>query len=213
MIYKLVFLGPPGSGKGTQAKKLAERLNIPHVALGDILREAIRLETEIGKLAKTYVEAGNLVPDEVTIGITKERLVKDDCKNGFILDGFPRSLKQAEALDEILKGSSFKVLYFTVSLDSVIDRNSGRLSCAKCGAVFHTKYNPSKNGEFCDKCGQKLYQRKDDSENVIRNRFDVYEEATKPLIEFYNKKGNLINIDASSLIEDVFLKVGKVLGL
>lgn len=211
MIY--IFLGPPGSGKGTQAKKLAAKLNIPHVALGDILREAVREGTEVGKLAKTFIDAGNLVPDHVTIKITDERLKKDDCKNGLILDGFPRSLIQAEALDKIIAGKDYKVIYFTVSLESVIDRNCGRLSCPDCGSVFHVKYNPPKKDDICDKCGGKLYQRKDDNPEVIKNRFTVYEDSTKPVFGMYQKRGKLVTVDAQGSIDEVFARLLKAIEL
>jgi len=209
MIF--IFLGPPGSGKGTQAKKLSAERNLPHIALGDILREAIRNETEIGKEAKAFVEAGKLVPDEVTIKLTEERVSKSDCANGFILDGFPRSLKQAEALDKILSGKEFKVVYFTVSLESVIDRNSGRLSCA-CGAVYHKKYNPPKIDSKCDKCGKDLYQRKDDTEDVIRTRFNIYEDTTRPLVDIYSRRGNMVKIDAQGTIDEVYSRLTKAIG-
>ncbi len=209
----LVFLGPPGSGKGTQAKKLAAKLNVPHIALGDILREAIKNETEVGKLAKSFVEAGKLVPDEVTIRLTNERVVMPDCKDGFILDGFPRSLAQSQALDKTLTGKDIKVVYFGVSLESVIDRNSGRLSCPTCGSVFHIKYSKPKVDNICDKCGSKLYQRKDDVADVIKTRFTIYEETTRPLVEIYSKRGNLIKIDAQASIEEVFARLCRSLGL
>ncbi len=209
----LVFLGPPGSGKGTQAKKLAGELNIPHIALGDILREAIRNETEVGKLAKSYVEGGKLVPDEITIRLTEDRIKKNDCKNGFILDGFPRSDSQAKALDAALAGRDFKVVYFSVSLESVIDRNSGRLSCPQCGAVYHVRYSKPKNDNKCDKCGSELFVRKDDNAEVIKTRFTVYEDSTRPLVNLYQKKGNLIKIDAQGSIDEVFARLKKAAGL
>lgn len=209
----LIFLGPPGSGKGTQAKQLSAKLNIPHIALGDILREAIRNETEIGKVAKGFVEAGKLVPDEITIKITADRIKQADCAKGFILDGFPRSTAQAEAVEKELAGKDFKVLYFGVSLESVIDRNCGRLSCPNCGAVYHVKYSKPKNDNKCDKCGADLYQRKDDTAEIIKNRFTVYEDSTKPLVARYQAKGNIINIDAQGTIEEVFGRLVSALEL
>ncbi|MBI5701841.1 adenylate kinase [Candidatus Saganbacteria bacterium] len=211
MIY--VFLGAPGSGKGTQAKQLSARLNIPHIALGDILRESIRLGTEVGRLAKSFVEAGKLVPDEVTIRLTRERVAGKDCSSGFILDGFPRSLEQFEALDAILTGKEYKVIYFTVPLEAVIDRNSGRLSCGVCGSVYHVKYNPPKSEGICDKCGDKLYQRKDDNAEVIRTRYNIYEETTRPLVELYEKRNALVKVDAQGAIGDVFVRLLRALGL
>jgi len=209
VIY--IFLGPPGSGKGTQAKKLAEKLGIPHVAVGDMLREAVRNETEIGKEIKSFMESGKLVPDNITIKLTQERLQKDDSKSGLILDGFPRSLKQAEALEDILKERDFKVIYFSAPIESIIERNSGRLSC-KCGAVFHIKYNPPKNDGICDKCGSQLYQREDDRAEIIKKRYNVYEESTKPLVELYENKKKIIKIDARGAIDDIFSGLVEALG-
>lgn len=209
----LIFMGPPGSGKGTQAKRLADRLGFPHIALGDILRESIRLGDEVGLLAKGFVEAGKLVPDEVTIRITRERITKPDCQRGFILDGFPRSLIQAQALDETLKGADYRVVYFDVPLKAVIERNAGRWSCPNCGAVYHVKFNPPKQAGLCDRCGEKLYQRKDDNEEVIKTRFVVYEQQTTPLIEYYSKKGKLLKLEAKATISEVFERLQKVLGI
>lgn len=207
----LILLGPPGSGKGTQAKKLAERFNLPHIALGDILRQVIREGSDLGQRAKQFVEAGKLVPDEVTIEITKERVSRPDCKNGFILDGFPRSMVQALALDKMLGKMDFKVLYFTVDLDAVIERNSGRRSCATCGAVYHVKFNPPKVENKCDQCGGQLYQRKDDKPEVIRTRFSVYEDSTAPLVEHYGKKRKLLEIDARGSIDQVYERLAGLL--
>jgi len=209
----LIFLGPPGSGKGTQAKKLAEKISLPHIALGDILRETIREGSEIGEKAKAFVEAGNLVPDEVTIEITRQRLLKDDCKLGFILDGFPRSLGQAGALTKILNGRDYKVIYFKVQLESVIERNSGRLSCPNCGAVYHEKFNPPQKEGICDRCGSKLYKRADDNEEVMRTRFKVYEESTAPVVGYYEKMGNILTVNAAGSIDDVFERLLKALGV
>jgi len=209
----LIFLGPPGSGKGTQAKKLAEKLRLPHIALGDILRETIREGSEVGKKAKEFVEAGKLVPDEVTIEITRQRLAKDDCKLGLILDGFPRSMKQAEALNQMLAGKDYKVVYFKVQLEAVIERNAGRLSCPNCGAVYHEKFSPPKKEGICDRCGSKLYKRADDNEEVIRTRFGVYEDSTKPVIKYYEDKGNLVSINAVGTIDEVFERLLKALGI
>lgn len=209
MIF--IFLGPPGSGKGTQAKKLAEKYSVPHIALGDILREAIREGNEVGWLAAQYVEQGKLVPDPVTIRITRERIAKPDCKNGFILDGFPRSLAQARALDEMLGGMDYQVVYIEVPLEQIVARNTGRLSCPDCGAVYHVKNNPPQRAGICDRCGGQLYQRKDDTAEVIETRFKVYDQSTAPVIEYY--KDRLVRVDGSGVIDEVFLRLLRALGI
>jgi len=206
-----VFLGPPGSGKGTQAERLADKFKIPHIALGDILRETIREGSEVGKVAKGYVEAGKLVPDEMTIKIVEERIKRPDCKNGFILDGFPRSLIQAEALKGALAGQDYKVVYIDVPLELTLIRNAGRLSCVNCGAVYNLKNNPPKKAGICDKCGGSLYERKDDNREVIATRFKVYKESTAPLVEYY--KDRLVRIDGNGSIEEVFIRLLKALGV
>ncbi len=204
---RLVFLGPPGSGKGTQSKRLAGKLKIPHISLGDILREEVRKESEIGKRIKQVIEAGNLVPNEITNELTRQRIKNQDCKAGFILDGFPRNMIQAEALDQMLDAGKInldKVIYFHVTEDQVVDRLSGRRSCTKCGAVYHVKFNPPKLEGSCDECAGALYQRKDDGEAAIRIRFEVYEKQTKPLIDHYRSLQKLVNVDAGGAIEEVF---------
>ncbi len=206
----LIFLGPPGSGKGTQAQRLAERMKIPQIALGDILREEVRAGSAIGKEAAGFMNAGKLVPDEVTIELTRLRIGRPDCRNGFILDGFPRSVAQADALDRMLAGKKWeidRVIYFQISEEAVIDRLSGRRSCKRCGAVYHLKYNPPKVAGKCDACGGELYQRDDDKESVIRRRFEVYADQTRPLIDRYAKAGKLVELDASKPIDEVFVKL------
>lgn len=208
----LVFLGPPGSGKGTQAKMLAEKLKVPHISLGDLLREEVRRASEIGRRAKEIMNAGNLVPDELTIELTRQRTNAADCKNGFILDGFPRSEIQANALDSILKDAGRKidkVIYFQVSEDQVVDRLSGRRSCKSCGAVYHMKFKLPKVEGKCDLCGGELFQRKDDEEGAIRTRFEVYEKQTKPLIERYRLAGNLATVNAGGSIDAIFAELLK----
>ncbi len=210
----LIFLGPPGSGKGTQAKKLAEEYKLPHIALGDILREEVRAGSKIGEQAKALMNAGKLVPDELTIELTSQRIGRPDCQAGFILDGFPRSLIQAEALDKMLadhKWEITKVVYFDIAEDEVVGRLSGRRSCKVCGAVYHIKFNPPKVEGKCDLCGGELYQRKDDEEGVIRQRFEVYRAQTQPLIERYSRSGKLVRLDAARPIDTVYGELTRIL--
>ncbi|MFH1386661.1 MAG: adenylate kinase [bacterium] len=202
----LIFLGPPGSGKGTQAKMLAEKNKIPHISLGDILREEVRQGTPIGKKAKEAMNAGKLVPDELTIELTEKRIGQPDCKNGFIIDGFPRSFAQAEALDKMFVKNKLeidKVIYFGISKEDVVKRLSGRRSCGACGAVYHIESKRPKMEGKCDICGGELAIRPDDKAEVIATRFEVYEKQTRPLIEFYQAKGKLLEIDAALPIEQV----------
>ena len=187
---KMIFLGAPGAGKGTQAEIVSEKYAIPAVSTGAIIREAIKNQTEMGKAAKEYTERGALVPDDVVIGIIKERLSKDDCKNGFILDGFPRTVPQAKALEDMGVSIDF-VIDIEVPDEKIVERMSGRRVCSKCGASYHTVYNPSKNGLTCDKCGETLTIRKDDAPEVVTSRLKTYHELTEPLKEFYEKLGKL----------------------
>jgi adenylate kinase len=206
----LILLGAPGAGKGTQAKKIVEKYNIPHIATGDILREAVAKGTELGKKAKEYMDKGQLVPDEVVIGIVKERLKQPDCENGFLLDGFPRTLNQAEALDEMLKelGKEIDaVIYIDVPEEEVVKRIVNRRTCKNCGAVYHLIYAPPKEENKCDKCGGELYQRDDDKEETVRQRFKVYMDNTAPLIDYYEKKGNLYRVDGTKSIDEVFVEI------
>lgn len=210
----LVFLGPPGCGKGTQAKLLSEKIGFPHISLGDILREEVRQGTDIGKRAKEFMNAGKLVPDELTIELTRQRIAKKDCKAGLILDGFPRSFVQAEAFDKMLKEAGLeleKVIYFKIDEDLVVERLSGRRSCKNCGAVYHVKFNPPKVAGKCDVCGGELYQRKDDEEAAVRTRFEVYAQQTKPLIDRYQKANKLFTIDANGSIDEVFNRLLEVI--
>jgi adenylate kinase len=212
---KLVFLGPPGSGKGTQAKKLSEKLNLPHISLGDILREEVRKGSEIGQRAKELMNAGKLVPNEITIELTRNRIAQPDCKNGFILDGFPRSDAQAEALDAMLKEMKIdldKVIYFDVTEDQVVERLSGRRSCKSCGSVYHVKFKKPKVDGVCDEDGESLYQRKDDAESAIRTRFEVYQEQTKPLVDRYQATAKLERIDAGQEIDQIFSSLLSITG-
>ncbi len=194
----IILLGPPGSGKGTQAKEIIEKHSIPQISTGDLLREAVKNETELGKKAKEYMDAGKLVPDEVVVGMVKERLQKDDCQNGFILDGFPRTVPQAEALDQTLSEVGKKidnVLSIEVPDSEVVERLSGRRTCENCGTMYHVKFNPPKQEGVCDKCGGKLYQRDDDNEKTIKNRLQVYHDQTSPLKDYYSKKGLVKEIE------------------
>jgi len=203
----LAFLGPPGSGKGTQAKMLADKLKIPQITLGDILREEVRAKTEIGLRIKALIDAGNLAPDELTIGLTKQRIKQPDCQKGFILDGFPRSIAQAEALVGMLAENKMqldRVVYFAIELEEVVSRLSKRRSCKNCGAIYHLEYKAPKQAGFCDQCGRELFQRPDDEPSVIRNRFVVYDEQTKPLIDRYRQEGILAELNADLPIAEVF---------
>lgn len=206
----LVFLGPPGAGKGTQAKRLAQELGLKHISTGDILREAVKNETPLGKKAKEYMDRGELVPDELIIALIEEVMPPG---GGVIFDGFPRTIAQAEALDNMLKRKGLKldkVILFDVDDEVVVDRLSGRRVCPSCGAVYHLKFNPPKNDEVCDRCSVKLIQREDDREEVVRNRLEVYRKQTAPLIEYYERKGILISLDASKEIEEVYQELKKV---
>lgn len=210
----LIFLGPPGAGKGTQAKRVAEKYGIPQISTGDMLREAVAKGTELGKKAKEYMDKGELVPDEVVIGIVKERLQQPDCEKGFILDGFPRTLAQAEALDEMLKELDKKidaVINVAVPEEEVVKRITYRRTCKNCGAVYHLIYAPPKEDNKCDKCGGELYQRDDDKEETVRERYRVYRENTEPLIDYYRKKGILYDVDGTKDIEGVWKEIEAIL--
>jgi len=213
---RLIIFGAPGAGKGTQAQLLSSRLGIPQVATGDILREAVKKGTELGRLAKQYMDRGELVPDEVVIGIVEERLKQPDCSKGFILDGFPRTIKQAEALDRILAKLGVKldaVINLEVDEEEVVKRITNRRTCRNCGAVYHLIFNPPKNDEVCDKCGGPLYQRDDDKEETVRNRLRVYREQTQPLLKFYEERGLLKNVNGNLSIEEVFKEILSALGV
>lgn len=198
---KFVFLGPPGAGKGTLAKQASEKLKVPHISTGDLFREAIHAGTPLGKEVQSILARGDLVPDTLTIQLVKDRLNKADCKDGFILDGFPRTIPQAEALQAFSPPT--QVINFLLSEEEIIRRLSGRRSCPKCGAIYHTVFNPPKQNGFCDSCGSTLITRKDDTIEAIKNRLEVYNSQTVPLIEFYRSRGILSNIDASPSPENV----------
>ena len=212
---KIVFMGPPGAGKGTQAEKIVENYQIPHISTGDMFRKAIKDQTELGMEAKRYMDQGALVPDHVTIGIVKDRLSESDCKSGFLLDGFPRTVDQAKALDEILTSLDSKIDYvINIDVDLYIlkERLTGRRICRSCGATYHMIFNPPKNADVCDKCGGELYQRKDDNEETVGNRLNVYVSQTKPLLDYYSLAGNLVNINGQQSIDLVFEEIREVLG-
>ena len=197
----LILMGAPGAGKGTQAEKISAKWNIPAISTGDMLRAAIREGNELGKSAKSYIDAGQLVPDEIVIGIIKDYLSSETCKNGFILDGFPRSIPQAEALD----GMGVRidaVLSIEVADDAIVERMSGRRLCSGCGASFHVKYNPSSKDGVCDKCGKSLYVRDDDAPQTVIKRLKTYHDQTEPLKAFYEKKGLLVTVEGQDKVED-----------
>ena len=197
----IIFLGAPGAGKGTQAEIVSKRLSIPTISTGAIIREALKAGTEMGLAAKKYTDAGALVPDEVVIGIIKERLAKADCANGFILDGFPRTVPQAEALDKMgVKIDA--VLSLEVADEAIVERMSGRRVCDKCGASYHTKYLPAKDGVHCDKCGEALSIRRDDAPEVVLSRLEVYHSTTEPLKDYYEKTGILKLVMGQEAVED-----------
>lgn len=207
---KIIFLGAPGAGKGTQAEIVAEKFGIPTVSTGNIIREALKNGTEMGLKAKSFIEAGQLVPDEVVIGIIKERLAKDDCKNGFILDGFPRTIPQAEALDAM--GISIdKVVDIEVPDENIMERMTGRRVCGTCGASYHLMFKkPLKDG-ICDSCGGELVQRKDDAPETVSDRLKVYHEQTEPLKDFYGKAGKLSVVEGLGTVSEITERVIKAL--
>lgn len=204
----IILLGAPGAGKGTQAIRLAERYNIPHISTGDIFRSNIKEQTPIGVIAKSYIDKGQLVPDEVTVQIVKERLAKDDCKNGYLLDGFPRTVAQAEALSEFSEINA--VVNIDVPLGKLLRRITGRRICRDCGGSFHVDFLGGK--ENCLKCGGELTQRADDNEETVKSRLDVYVAQTAPLTEYYEEKGVLITVDGDGGIGEVFDAITQRLG-
>ena len=211
----ILLMGPPGAGKGTQAAKLVKEYGIPHISTGDMFRAAVKDGTELGKKAKACMDAGQLVPDEITIGIVRERLQKPDCANGFILDGFPRTVEQADALDGILKELSIhltRAVDISVPSSALIERAVGRRVCKKCGAAYHIRFNPSKVDGVCDECGGETYQRADDSEETMKNRLSVYDAQTKPLISHYQKARLYSEIDGSQEMSKVFADITSCLG-
>ena len=203
---QLLLMGPPGAGKGTQAAELVKKFSIPQISTGDMFRAAVKEGTELGKKAKACMDAGTLVPDEVTVGIVRERLAKDDCKNGFMLDGFPRTVEQADALTKILDELGIKltkVLNIHVPAEDLIERAVGRRICKNCGATYHVKFNPTKSEGKCDNCGGELYQRGDDNAETMKTRLSTYESSTRPLIDYYKKVGIYAEVDGRQPIAKV----------
>lgn len=212
---RMILMGPPGAGKGTQADFLTKELNIPHISTGDMFRKAVKEGTPLGREAKRYMDSGKLVPDAVTVGIVKERLAEADCQNGFLLDGFPRTVPQADALEVTLQELGVKldrVINITVGRESLLKRLTGRRVCKSCGATYHVLYNPSLEKDKCQLCHGELYQRSDDTEATVANRLDVYEQQTAPLVEYYENKGLLLNIAGDEKVETVTKNILKALG-
>ena len=212
---KIIMLGAPGAGKGTQAKMIAEKYGVPHVSTGDIFRANIKNGTQLGMEAKKYMDQGLLVPDELTVRILLDRVAQDDCKNGYVLDGFPRTIPQAQVLDEALTKLGDKIDYaidVDVPDENIIRRMSGRRACLTCGATYHIEHIPPKKEGICDKCGSELVLRDDDKPETVKNRLAVYHEQTQPLIDFYEKKGVLRTADGTLPMEEVFAAITGILG-
>ena len=212
---KIIMLGAPGAGKGTQAKKIAEKYQIPHISTGDIFRANIKNGTELGKKAKTYMDQGLLVPDELVVDLVVDRVRQADCTKGYVLDGFPRTIPQAEALDKALADMGQKMDYaidVDVPDENIINRMSGRRACVGCGATYHLVYAPTKVENICDKCGSELILRDDDKPETVKKRLDVYHEQTQPLIDYYTNSGILKEVDGTIDIEEVFNEIVKILG-
>ncbi|MBU8727745.1 adenylate kinase [Bacillus pumilus] len=211
----LVLMGLPGAGKGTQAERIVDDYGIPHISTGDMFRAAMKEETQLGLEAKSFIDKGELVPDEVTIGIVRERLGKNDCEEGFLLDGFPRTVAQAEALEGILKDLGRTIDYvinIKVDKDALMERLTGRRICKNCGATYHLVFNPPAKENVCDKCGGELYQRADDNAETVSTRLEVNLKQTEPLLNFYSEKGYLANIDGAKHINDVYADIKDLLG-
>ncbi|WP_033124792.1 MULTISPECIES: adenylate kinase [Eubacteriales] len=212
---KIIMLGAPGAGKGTQAKKIAAKYGIPHISTGDIFRANIKNGTELGKKAKTYMDQGLLVPDELVVDLVVDRVNQDDCKNGYVLDGFPRTIPQAEALTEALAKMGQKMDYaidVDVPDENIVRRMGGRRACVGCGATYHIEYAPTKKEGICDTCGGELILRDDDKPETVQKRLDVYHEQTQPLIDYYTKAGILRTVDGTVDIDDVFQAIVDILG-
>ncbi|MCT4565502.1 MAG: adenylate kinase [Maledivibacter sp.] len=212
---RLILLGPPGAGKGTQAAKIISKYNVPHISTGDIFRKNIKEGTELGKKAKEYMDKGLLVPDELVVAIVEDRLKEADCKNGFLLDGFPRTVNQAKALDEVLTNMNIsldRVINIKVDKEKLVERAIGRRICRDCGLAYHIKFNKSQDEGKCDSCGGELYQRNDDKEETVSKRIQVYLNETAPLIDYYSGKGIIEDIDGQQHIDKVFEEIVSALG-
>ena len=212
---KIIMLGAPGAGKGTQAKKIAAKYDIPHISTGDIFRANIKNGTELGNKAKTYMDQGLLVPDELVVDLVVDRVQQDDCKNGYVLDGFPRTIPQAEALDKALAALGDKVDYaidVNVPDENIVKRMGGRRACVGCGATYHLVYAPTKTEGICDVCGKELILRDDDKPETVQKRLNVYHEQTQPLIDYYTTAGFLKTVDGTVDINDVFAAIVEILG-
>ena len=213
---KIIMLGAPGAGKGTQAKKIAAKYDIPHISTGDIFRANIKDGTELGKKAKTYMDQGLLVPDELVVDLVVDRVQQEDCKNGYVLDGFPRTIPQAEALDKALAKFGEKMDYaidVDVPDENIIQRMSGRRACVGCGATYHLEYAPTKTEGICDVCGKELILREDDKPETVQKRLNVYHEQTQPLIDYYTTAGILKTVDGTVDINEVFQSIVNILGV
>ena len=211
---KIIMLGAPGAGKGTQAKRIAEKYTIPHISTGDIFRANIKNGTELGKKAKEYMDQGALVPDELTCDLVMDRIQQDDCKNGFVLDGFPRTIPQAEALDEALNKIGQKMDYaidVDVPDENIVNRMGGRRACLSCGATYHVEFNPTKAEGICDACGAQTVLRDDDKPETVQKRLTVYHDQTQPLIDYYTQKGILRTVDGTMSMQDVFQAITDIL--
>lgn len=212
---KIIMLGAPGAGKGTQAKKIAEKYQIPHVSTGDIFRSNIKEGTQLGRKAKEYMDQGALVPDELTIGMLMDRIQQKDCSNGYVLDGFPRTIPQAESLQKAITEMGQKI-DFAINVDvpdeNIINRMSGRRACISCGATYHIVYNPSKVAGICDVCGSELVLRDDDKPETVKKRLAVYHDQTRPLIDYYKEAGVLVNVDGTQELNKVFSDITDILG-
>lgn len=212
---KIIMLGAPGAGKGTQAKQISTKYEIPHISTGDIFRANIKNGTDLGKKAKEYMDKGALVPDELTSDLVMDRIQQEDCKNGFILDGFPRTIPQAEALENALTAAQ-QTMDYAINVDvpdeNIIKRMGGRRACLNCGATYHVEFNPTKVEGVCDSCGSEIVLREDDKPETVKNRLNVYHNQTQPLIDFYNKKGILKTVDGTQSLDKVFEDIVTILG-